>query len=920
MHLLFFMRYKSQLRRIRPELVSRLEESITRVCGDSGGNVRQERRLLLVFFDEQKVAARLDMLTALEGILDILKKDALGFYGYSLVVGPMTEEDGYERLGRLLASEGGGIWFGEQARKDMSPYVYFEKDRPLRNAAAPDYVRFKGIKTFDAASEGAFPFRETIVRALRQGGGRNALVLGPPFSGKRDGVFCFAGELFPGIPDADKKDFSPVLVFRFGTGGSGLCPFLDAWSPALRSFLQEGIPGKEMEELDALGGLLFRERLRDEIPGYLHAKGRRFLDLLFELYSGGMKRKGLGPVLVLENLHRAETAAAGIFTEAYRAFSGREDFPAYGTFAAPGGDSGAEEALKPWERVFPRIIRLNAVPSSSPFPDLPPDLLETAYALELFCRCFPGFLLERLFEEGGKSPVTTARAYSLLRHFAVIDTPADPRPRVPDFAAQAESRLGERVETVRALVRERLLDWVAGNKIRPCFRFLEILSALGAGREGDPSFRESRDDLVLKSISADLTSGTDGSLRRALAGGSFEKIAGAERTETLACIAETERALLYGTEADIRNAFAVPPPEPYASYRARMLVNLTAYHLGMRDAASALETVKEAIFLSQSKPWMGLAGAYRLFSLVNLARQRMVETMDYAGFAVENAEKTGSADELGIALYYTAAAQFLYGNISRAERLAVDAAKQAEKTGRPEWADRARFLLGKFHFETGRYRDALDIFEGLLKGNPLPEKERLLAAWAYRSKVYSQSPLIRKPGGVCPDADLFEIEASYLSENYKKTVELCSRFTAPAGQFVFTEQPDWSSGFAQCELLMLLPSEFWNRTVSVYHSLALCRLSRAGAGEAVRNMQRMLRDEGLSDTDPNGAFYLYAFYRILEDSGAPQVDMNTAVSMAFKRLQRRASRIDDTETRGGFLSLPRWNNALSHAARVYKLI
>jgi hypothetical protein len=48
--------------------------------------------------------------------------------------------------------------------------------------------------------------------------------------------------------------------------------------------------------------------------------------------------------------------------------------------------------------------------------------------------------------------------------------------------------------------------------------------------------------------------------------------------------------------------------------------------------------------------------------------------------------------------------------------------------------------------------------------------------------------------------------------------------------------------------------------------------------------------------------------------------MNTAVSMAFKRLQRRASRIDDPETRRDFLNLNYWNKALSIVAKEYKLI
>jgi hypothetical protein len=72
--------------------------------------------------------------------------------------------------------------------------------------------------------------------------------------------------------------------------------------------------------------------------------------------------------------------------------------------------------------------------------------------------------------------------------------------------------------------------------------------------------------------------------------------------------------------------------------------------------------------------------------------------------------------------------------------------------------------------------------------------------------------------------------------------------------------------------------------------------------------------------DPNDPFYFYAWFKILEESGAAQVDMNTAVSMAFKRLQRRAIRIDDMETRRDWLSLPHWNAALSRAAREYKLI
>jgi hypothetical protein len=85
-------------------------------------------------------------------------------------------------------------------------------------------------------------------------------------------------------------------------------------------------------------------------------------------------------------------------------------------------------------------------------------------------------------------------------------------------------------------------------------------------------------------------------------------------------------------------------------------------------------------------------------------------------------------------------------------------------------------------------------------------------------------------------------------------------------------------------------------------------------------MQRIVQDERLSEMDPNSAFFFYAWYRVLEESGAAEVDMNTAVSMAFKRLQRRASRIDDPDTRRSFLTLHYWNSALGEAAKAHKLI
>jgi tetratricopeptide (TPR) repeat protein len=345
----------------------------------------------------------------------------------------------------------------------------------------------------------------------------------------------------------------------------------------------------------------------------------------------------------------------------------------------------------------------------------------------------------------------------------------------------------------------------------------------------------------------------------------------------------------------------------------------------------------------------GLARAYRLFSLVNLSNKRISEALDYFSFAVEQAEKSEDFGELGISAYYAAGTHFLYGNIAKAERLALQAEQAAFKVGRAAWADKAKFLRGKLRFESGRYRDACECFEDL-RNNPsgtLPaDAEQVLDAWIYRSRVYKddRTAAAAATGVPCRDALFFETEAAYLRGDYQRALELAEELlselaagdspgperTEPAELFLFIEQPDWRSGFTQCELYLLPPKDFWGPLLAAYRNLARCRIDQAlplrkeGSGdlrqEARQSMQRIVQDERLSEMDPNGSFFFFAWYRILQESGAMEVDMNTAVSMAFKRLQLRASRIDDSDTRRSFLTLHYWNSALGEVAKQHKLI
>jgi tetratricopeptide (TPR) repeat protein len=907
--MLFSLRFRAQLRRTRGGLISSLEESLIGAIEASGGNIRVERKFITASFDETAAAFWLDLLTVLETLLKDLGSAASELYGHVCVIGKDLSEDLLLMLPKMLpsGSDGAGIWCAPFIQKALEPYMDFDTPRVWMEASplVEGYARIKNVKIFspDAPAE-LFPLRGKIQRLLKKGGRRNVVLLGPEFIGKRDGLFRFCAHYMGGFPP---------LVLRFGSGGRGLSCLADALGPELNSLLKDG---EVLKELDALGARIIRDRLRDEFSAYSVREGERFFSLLLDAYAAAAARRKAPPVLVLENIHEAGDTVRQVFLNVYRAFSEKKSIPVYGTCAGEG-------CLKLWEAVFPQVLHFSRddIPVL-PAEGMPGDLWEIAWMCELLRPYFPGFLFSRLIGEAGKNPVMISRAFGMLSHFGVIDISGDLRPRIHGFADKAGAILGERRERIRFMVRNRLLDWVLSGRLKTCFNLLRALAELGG---------EGTDDLILDTLYGDLSSGTYAGIEAAVRENRFSAVVGASRAPALLYIFTTLRGLMYGDETEIREAFQKPYPEDASSpyYQAQIFTNVASYSLSKNDVSAASDAIKESMLINQSrKKGRGLARTYRLFSLVNLSGRSLSDAIEYFTFAIESAEKSEDFDELAVILYYAAGTYFLFGNISRAEQLALRAEQTAASSGRPEWADRSRFLRGRLRFESGRYKNALEIFETLQKnpfGSVSPAFASVLSAWIYRSHVFLQNPEARPPADRTIDGLFFEMEASYLTGNFRRTAELSdqSQSLISGGEFLFIEQPDWRSGFAQCELFLFPRKVFWERLISTYRALALSRLGHprgTDKEQAVRIMERILRDEWQPDTDPCDAFYCYARYRVLQEYGAPEVDMNTAISMAFKRLQRRASHIDDPETKRAFLSLHYWNSSLGLAAKKHKLI
>jgi len=910
-NLFFFLKFKTQLRRTQPDIIQKIDESLTRSITDAGGKITGNKSIISAEINEETIGIWLDLYI----LIETLKKNIEAspeLFGYSLVICsdvPNTPE----ALCRFLANGTGGVFMDTKTIQKFIPYASFEKPSQWNSVkknykyGSDGFCKIKELRVFKLPLNIDNDLQNDVVLLFEQYQDKKVLITGKILSQIRSGLYAYNKKI--------NGDF-PVLSICFGSIGLGA--LVDSWSLNIRSLSAE----QSTEELDSLWELLFRERIRDEVSDFIVRNVKRYLTLLLNYYISAAQKKKRVPVLALENIHLAGKKVVNLILESLNELDDekKEKLLILGT----ADDGFLSEKIRHWEGVFDKIEIIDAKKYKPLYiPRLTTELWEIIYAVSLFGRYFSPELFQRLFEEEEKNPVMISKAFSILNTLGVIDNPREPWPLNKIYEDHSRRVLGEKTNFIKAMVSRRLLNWAGKRNITPCFRLLTIIYGLEGANQID-------DLLLLKSITSDIVSETTSGMELALKNGHMEELVSEQRAAAIRYIFKTSRALYTGKEHDIDKVFMEQTVDRKGSdfdgfpvLKAQIIVNFCGYYLGRRDIAMAVEKAKEAIILGQSKNNFCLPQAYRLFSLACLSKQQTTETIEYLNFALSNAEKTGNYHEMGITSYYAAASLFLYGDVFKALQLAKKSVEQSISAGRPDWADRSRFLEGRVNFELGYYKEALDIFEKLQSnpyGGNTGEKDCLFAAWIYRAKIYLQDPNIQKPKPASHDADLFEIEAAYLEGNYQKAVELSGALNNPFSKdnFLYTEQPNWSSGFAQCEHLYFTHGEIQDRMICLFNSLSLSFLSNDA--DAVQKLQRILRDERLCEMDPWDAFYFYAKYIILKQTGSSLVDKSTAVSMAFKRLQRRASRIEDIEIRRQYLKGPRWNRELYLTAKEYKLI
>ncbi|MDR0655809.1 MAG: ATP-binding protein [Treponema sp.] len=475
----FFLRYRSQLSRICPELVTYLEETGSAAARAAGGKAKKGRRLLSTLFDEDSIAFWLDILICLKTIDTALKEGERELYGWSLCL--IRDETGRppEEICRILSGGRGGIFCDSGARKALDAYLVFD----AASSSLTGFYRLASFRDFPLPNEKEFPLRRKLTAFLEKTRG-NVLLLGSARSGKRDALRYFVKKILAAHVHAP----SPPVI-RFGSGG--ISCLADPWNGDLRDVLEKIISPEQILELDLLSKAITRERLRDEVSQNLDRKARRFFSIFLENYLEAMKNLKVPALLILENLHLAPETALRIIFEVWEKFEGKKDLRVYGVLSAE--KTAQIENEERWRNLFPRMIQANSAEEirASKVPDLslPADLWEMACLFQVLGDYFPASLFTRLLIEEGKTPAMISFTLKMLVSRGIIDDFDDPVPHIPGFLAQAQAVLGERMEKIHKLVLNRLLDWVKWGKLAPCFRLLEILSTLGGGggggREGE---------------------------------------------------------------------------------------------------------------------------------------------------------------------------------------------------------------------------------------------------------------------------------------------------------------------------------------------------------------------------------------------------------------------------------------------------
>ncbi|MDR0662798.1 MAG: hypothetical protein LBF80_01795 [Spirochaetaceae bacterium] len=128
--LTFFLKYQSQLKRIRPGIYDKLKQKIIDSIKLYGGKVKLERHAITALFNEESIGFWIDILLIIETLQKILGAVKNELYGHICVLSEIIDDELDERIEDILntipfVKITSGIWCTQFVKKNLDSFFEF---------------------------------------------------------------------------------------------------------------------------------------------------------------------------------------------------------------------------------------------------------------------------------------------------------------------------------------------------------------------------------------------------------------------------------------------------------------------------------------------------------------------------------------------------------------------------------------------------------------------------------------------------------------------------------------------------------------------------------------------------------------------------------------------------------------------------
>ncbi len=376
---------------------------------------------------------------------------------------------------------------------------------------------------------------------------------------------------------------------------------------------------------------------------------------------------------------------------------------------------------------------------------------------------------------------------------------------------------------------------------------------------------------------------------------------------------------------------AISEGEPTPLEQTVLALSRAADELARGESQAAAARIRPALMsLHTLGAKRAEARAHRILGLCSLASRQIQEGAEYLSNSVEMANLVPDPLEGFFGSLAAAGADFVLGDLRRAEQWRDKAATMAENAFRPDWTLGCDFLTGRIAFELGRYGPAEDAFLQVARqAERLGDGSATLRGlvWSGRAAAYGgaeargREVLTAAPKDA--EASWFLAELAAWKGDWAGASALAHECLAsiPRRAWRPTDAFIWDSGFDMIEgpsLGRFPESPYLEDQAGAFATFA--RAMATGDPSLLVEITSRTREQRIALIHPQAHLYDYYGYIVCESFENGVVDPGTLLSRSWKALQMRTLRMADASMKNSFLEANRWNREIVAAARARRLV